>query len=78
MSHADRSARMRVRNRHEGNQSLPQSPFPPPSAAPEAVEPASRWACEGDDFGLLRSLPLVIAFDLVVGAVIAATWIALK
>lgn len=117
------SAGNSVRNRHEGNQSLPQSPnvssgvdgdthsrrqpteevkgrpvlsragrpedtsrfdsglltpIPPPSAAPEAVTPRAWAVSDTDDFGLLRSLPLVIPASLILWAVIAAAWIALK
>lgn len=55
------------------------TPTIPPARlpAPEAVEQSSRWACEGGDFGLLHSLPLVIPASLVLWAVIAAAWIAL-
>ena len=52
--------------------SCPQSPFPSPCEDTEVVG----WA--SDDFGLLRALPLVIPASLVLWAVIAAAWIALK
>lgn len=58
----------------------PESPSPPGQAAPEVVavtSPRPLPDSDGDDFGLLRSLPLVIPASLILWAVIAAAWIAL-
>lgn len=51
----------------------------PPARLPaaEVVDPPSPHVSP-DDFGALSAFPLVIAFDLVVGAVVTAAWIALK
>lgn len=57
---------------------ISRAPLPPPSAAPEAVTPRAWAVSDTDDFGLLRSLPLVIPASLILWAVIAAAWIALK
>lgn len=55
------------------------APIPPHGfAAPEAVTPRAWAVSDKDDFGLLRSLPLVIPASLILWAVIAAAWIALE
>ena len=62
----------------------PQSPFsaswatPPESDAFQTGHGGPSPTEPGDDFGLLRSLPLVIPASLILWAVIAAAWIALK
>ena len=55
------------------------TPIPPHGfAAPEAVTPRAWAVSDTDDFGPLSALPLVIPASLVLWAVIAAAWIALK
>lgn len=55
--------------------------LPPGTAAPEAVavtSPRPLPDSDGDDFGLLRSLPLAIGGGLLLWGCVAAAWIALK
>ena len=54
---------------------------PPGQAAPEVVavtSPRPLPDSDGDDFGLLRSLPLAIGASLLFWGCVAAAWIALK
>lgn len=46
--------------------------------SPEAVTPRAWAVSDTDDFGPLSALPLVIPASLILWAVIAAAWIALK